>query len=232
MGPLSSTCGKEKNQNWELTTTRQECIITFVSCGGRRGGQLNILGICIVVVRQTLTLFVGVRFSHPQPKTAAQKAAGFSGHSAVGSAPGSGLGGRGFKSRCSDQRNYPHGCLKNQAFMRVFLFVFVLYGPRRTPAKRPEARLNGLQKMGGQPAKTPPRRHQSAGRGTFYVPDRPGRVSRDRGNSGRLEGLPGRGVIRPIKQIKEKSEPFSHRKKARLFCKRKRSCSCSVWPLT
>ena len=148
-------------------------------------------------------------------------AAGFSGHSAAGSAPGSGLGGRGFKSRCSDQRNYPHGCLKNQAFMRVFLFVFVLYGPRRTPAKRPEARLNGLQKMGGQPAKTPPRRHQSAGRGTFYVPDRPGRVSRDRGNSGRLEGLPGRGVIRPIKQIKEKSEPVSHRKKARLFCKRK-----------
>src|SRR5699024_7820867 len=27
----------------------------------------------------------------------------FSGHSAAGSAPGSGLGGRGFKSRCSDQ---------------------------------------------------------------------------------------------------------------------------------
>ena len=71
MGPLSSTCGKEKIQNWELTTTRQECIITFVSCGGRRGGQLNILGICIVVVRQTLTLFVGVRFSHPQPNRSA-----------------------------------------------------------------------------------------------------------------------------------------------------------------
>ena len=45
---------------------------------------------------------MGVRFSHPQPNRS-RKAAVFSGHSAAGSAPGSGLGGRGFKSRCSDQ---------------------------------------------------------------------------------------------------------------------------------
>ena len=46
---------------------------------------------------------MGVRFSHPQPNRS-RKAAVFSGHSAAGSAPGSGLGGRGFKSRCSDQK--------------------------------------------------------------------------------------------------------------------------------
>ncbi len=66
------------------------------------------MGIRIMVVRWTLTPLVGVRFSHPQPlPAAAAKAAAvfFSGHSADGSAPGSGLGGRGFKSRCSDQNN-------------------------------------------------------------------------------------------------------------------------------
>ena len=67
------------------------------------------MGICIVVVRQTLTLLVGVRFSHPQPrKPQSQLAAVFSGHSAVGSAPRSGRGGRGFKSRCSDQKEPVH----------------------------------------------------------------------------------------------------------------------------
>ena len=54
---------------------------------------------------------MGVRFSHPQPKTAAEQAAVFSGHSAVGSAPRSGRGGRGFKSRCSDQKTHLSGCV-------------------------------------------------------------------------------------------------------------------------
>ena len=52
---------------------------------------------------------MGVRFSHPQPrKPQSQLAAVFSGHSAVGSAPRSGRGGRGFKSRCSDQKEPVH----------------------------------------------------------------------------------------------------------------------------
>ena len=40
--------------------------------------------------------------SSPTRKPQSQLAAVFSGHSAVGSAPRSGRGGRGFKSRCSD----------------------------------------------------------------------------------------------------------------------------------
>ena len=42
--------------------------------------------------------------SSPTRKPQSQLAAVFSGHSAVGSAPRSGRGGRGFKSRCSDQK--------------------------------------------------------------------------------------------------------------------------------
>ena len=49
-------------------------------------------------------------------QTAAHWVAVFSGHSAVGSAPRSGRGGRGFKSRCSD--------LKKQVHIRVLAFLF------------------------------------------------------------------------------------------------------------
>ena len=46
--------------------------------------------------------------SSPTRKPQSQLAAVFSGHSAVGSAPRSGRGGRGFKSRCSDQKRPVH----------------------------------------------------------------------------------------------------------------------------
>ena len=46
--------------------------------------------------------------SSPTRKPQSQLAAVFSGHSAVGSAPRSGRGGRGFKSRCSDQKEPVH----------------------------------------------------------------------------------------------------------------------------
>ena len=97
--------GKFHPPNLEKTVDNSPHIGYNIPCQQPADIQkVKILGICIVVVRQTLTLFVGVRFSHPQPNpTAAQSAAVFSGHSAAGSAPGSGLGGRGFKSRCSDQ---------------------------------------------------------------------------------------------------------------------------------
>ena len=46
---------------------------------------------------------MGVRFSHPQPENRSRlPAAVFSGHSAVGSAPALGAGGREFESRHSD----------------------------------------------------------------------------------------------------------------------------------
>ena len=98
--------GKFHPPNLEKTVDNSPHIGYNIPCQQPADIQkVKILGICIVVVRQTLTLFVGVRFSHPQPNpTAAQSAAVFSGHSAAGSAPGSGLGGRGFKSRCSDQK--------------------------------------------------------------------------------------------------------------------------------
>ena len=54
--------------------------------------------------------------SSPTRKPQSQLAAVFSGHSAVGSAPRSGRGGRGFKSRCSDQKRPVHICVL------VFLF--------------------------------------------------------------------------------------------------------------
>ena len=54
--------------------------------------------------------------SSPTRKPQSQLAAVFSGHSAVGSAPRSGRGGRGFKSRCSD--------LKKQVHVRVLAFLF------------------------------------------------------------------------------------------------------------
>ena len=57
------------------------------------------MGICIMVVRRTLTPFVGVRFSHPQPPQQPSCCGFFSGCSAVGSALGSGPRGRGFESR-------------------------------------------------------------------------------------------------------------------------------------
>ena len=92
-------------QKLEKTVDNPAVRVYNIPCqqaGARRCCRI-IMGICIVVVRQTLTLFVGVRFSHPQPNRSLT-AAVFSGHSAAGSAPGSGLGGRGFKSRCSDQK--------------------------------------------------------------------------------------------------------------------------------
>ena len=49
--------------------------------------------------------------SSPTRKPQSQLAAVFSGHSAVGSAPRSGRGGRGFKSRCSDQKRPVHICV-------------------------------------------------------------------------------------------------------------------------
>ena len=55
--------------------------------------------------------------SSPTRKPQSQLAAVFSGHSAVGSAPRSGRGGRGFKSRCSDQKKQTPVCVS------AFLFV-------------------------------------------------------------------------------------------------------------
>ena len=54
--------------------------------------------------------------SSPTRKPQSQLAAVFSGHSAVGSAPRSGRGGRGFKSRCSDQKRPVH--------IRVLVFFY------------------------------------------------------------------------------------------------------------
>ena len=56
--------------------------------------------------------------SSPTRKPQSQLAAVFSGHSAVGSAPRSGRGGRGFKSRCSDQKSSTHICV-----LSFFLFM-------------------------------------------------------------------------------------------------------------
>ena len=57
--------------------------------------------------------------SSPTRKPQSQLAAVFSGHSAVGSAPRSGRGGRGFKSRCSDLKNPVHICVLDFLFGRA-----------------------------------------------------------------------------------------------------------------
>ena len=67
--------------------------------------------------------------SSPTRKPQPQPAAVFSGHSAVGSAPRSGRGGRWFKSRCSDQ--------KKQTHIRVSAFLF---GSERRDLNRAAAR--------------------------------------------------------------------------------------------
>ena len=114
--------GKFHPPNLEKTVDNSPHIGYNIPCQQPADIQkVKILGICIVVVRQTLTLFVGVRFSHPQPNpTAAQSAAVFSGHSAAGSAPGSGLGGRWFKSRCSDQSKNLHGYSESECSCGFF----------------------------------------------------------------------------------------------------------------
>ena len=67
--------------------------------------------------------------SSPTRKPQPQLAAVFSGHSAAGSAPRSGRGGRGFESRCSDQ--------KKQTHVRVSAFLF---GSERRDLNRAAAR--------------------------------------------------------------------------------------------
>ena len=71
-----------------------------------RPKRAEILENCVRVARQTLTLFVRVRILLLQPEIAAARTLLLffaSGCSAAGSAPGSGPGSRGFKSRHSDQ---------------------------------------------------------------------------------------------------------------------------------
>ena len=91
--------------------------------GQREPLETKVMGICLMVGRRTLTPLVGVRFSHPQPPAAAAIAAAafLSGHSAVGSAPRSGRGGRGFKSRCSDQNKEPLKRLESGCFSGFLL---------------------------------------------------------------------------------------------------------------
>ena len=73
--------------------------------------------------------------SSPTRKPQSQLAAVFSGHSAVGSAPRSGRGGRGFKSRCSDQKRPVHF-----VYWSFFVFTAGFENERRREAAQQKPR--------------------------------------------------------------------------------------------
>ena len=95
-------------------------------------GSNYILWNSVTVARQTLTLFVRVRILLLQPKNSSSvksAAAIFfsTGCSAVGSAPGSGLGGRGFESRHSDHEKTVDFCRRSFA-MPLFMLGCRIFG--------------------------------------------------------------------------------------------------------
>ena len=68
MAVRKSFIGKEKLFFENLLTNSSLCGIILSVNGTNR-----LLGICVMAAQQTLTLYVGVRISHPQPVKRAEK---------------------------------------------------------------------------------------------------------------------------------------------------------------
>ena len=105
-----------KNQKKWLTNGGGGCIIFFVSGASVLRAKPNSGDLHSGSAVDSDSTCGSSILSSPTRKPQSQLAAVFSGHSAVGSAPRSGRGGRGFKSRCSD--------LKKQVHIRVLAFLF------------------------------------------------------------------------------------------------------------
>ena len=105
----------EKSKKW-LTNGGGGCIIFLVSSASVLRAKLNSGDLHSGSAVDSDSTCGSSILSSPTRKPQSQLAAVFSGHSAVGSAPRSGRGGRGFKSRCSD--------LKKQVHIRVLAFLF------------------------------------------------------------------------------------------------------------
>ena len=105
----------EKSKKW-LTNGGGGCIIFFVSGASVLRAKPNSGDLHSGSAVDSDSTCGSSILSSPTRKPQSQLAAVFSGHSAVGSAPRSGRGGRGFKSRCSD--------LKKQVHIRVLAFLF------------------------------------------------------------------------------------------------------------
>ena len=105
----------EKSKKW-LTNGGGGCIIFLVSSASVLRAKPNSGDLHSGSAVDSDSTCGSSILSSPTRKPQSQLAAVFSGHSAVGSAPRSGRGGRGFKSRCSD--------LKKQVHIRVLAFLF------------------------------------------------------------------------------------------------------------
>ena len=105
----------EKSKKW-LTNGGGGCIIFLVSSASVLRAKPNSGDLHSGSAVDSDSTCGSSILSSPTRKPQSQLAAVFSGHSAVGSAPRSGRGGRGFKSRCSD--------LKKQVHVRVLAFLF------------------------------------------------------------------------------------------------------------
>ena len=105
-----------KNQKKWLTNGGGGCIIFLVSSASVLRSKPNSGDLHSGSAVDSDSTCGSSILSSPTRKPQSQLAAVFSGHSAVGSAPRSGRGGRGFKSRCSD--------LKKQVHIRVLAFLF------------------------------------------------------------------------------------------------------------
>ena len=100
-------CPKEKSGKFFKKSVDKRVTQEYSKEVVRNDTKSKAMENCVRVARQTLTLFVRVRILLLQPWNSSSKqnavAVFLSGCSAVGSAPRSGRGSRGFKSRHSDQ---------------------------------------------------------------------------------------------------------------------------------
>ena len=108
----------KKSKKW-LTNGRRGCIIFLVSSASVLRAEPNSGDLHSGSAVDSDSTCGSSILSSPTRKPQSQLAAVFSGHSAVGSAPRSGRGGRGFKSRCSDLKNPVHICVLDFLFCRA-----------------------------------------------------------------------------------------------------------------
>ena len=113
----------EKSKKW-LTNGGGGCIIFLVSSASVLRAKPNIGDLHSGSAVDSDSTCGSSILSSPTRKPQSQLAAVFSGHSAVGSAPRSGRGGRGFKSRCSDQKRDILRCVSFFFLQNFFLTHF------------------------------------------------------------------------------------------------------------